>query len=194
MLAAFISPQTLDCLRSMFTVPHDKVAERLDNLWLLSAQAFDAVKKGEAFFTVQSWADHPDTSKMQTGGYSFSKVIFVLVLTLSSIVLISTSRAFVYNGLAWAGMHVYGPSLSMTVFKLLFGLYLRRGSLKLAQKYHVEARTLSMVGQMTTIPAPRAIDVLETIRFSYLLMTGVPGRPIGQMIETLTDEQVRKNN
>lgn len=54
--------------------------------------------------------------------------------------------------------------------------------------------TLSMVGQMTTIPAPRAIDVLETIRFSYLLMTGVPGRPIGQMIETLTDEQVRKNN
>lgn len=101
-------------------------------------------------------------------------------------------RAFVYNGLAWAGMHVYGPSLSMTVFKLLFGLYLRRGSLKLAQKYHVEARTLSMVGQMTTIPAPRAIDVLETTRFSYLLMTGVPGRPIGQMIETLTDEQVNE--
>ena len=48
-----------------------------------------------------------------------------------------------------------------------------------------------MVEQSTHIPAPRAIDVLETPHFSYLLMTCVPGRPIGQMLHTMTDEQVK---
>lgn len=80
----------------------------------------------------------------------------------------------------------------MTVYKLPFGLYLRRGSLDLASKYHVEAHTLGMVERFTRIPAPRAIDVLETHRFSYLLMTCVPGRPIGQMLGSMTDEQVEQ--
>ena len=50
----------------------------------------------------------------------------------------------------------------------------------LAARYLVETHTLRMVEQLTRIPAPRAIDVLDTPRFSYLLMTGVPGRPIVQ--------------
>ncbi|GAB1192499.1 hypothetical protein APSETT444_001691, partial [Aspergillus pseudonomiae] len=53
-------------------------------------------------------------------------------------------------------------------------------------------RTLHMVKQLTQIPAPRAIDVVEPPRFSYLLMTCVPGRPIGQMLHTMTDEQVKQ--
>lgn len=40
------------------------------------------------------------------------------------------------------------------------------------------------------MPAPRAIDVLETPDASYLLMTQVPGRPIGQLLNAMTDEQV----
>lgn len=101
-------------------------------------------------------------------------------------------RASVYDGLLWVGSRIYGPSLSMTVHKLPFGLYLRKGSPALAPKYRVEARTLSMVEQLTRIPAPRAVDVLETSRFSYLLMTCVPGSPIGQMLDAMTDEQVKQ--
>jgi aminoglycoside phosphotransferase len=101
-------------------------------------------------------------------------------------------RASVYDGLLWAGFRRYGPSLSMTVYKLPFGLYLRRGSPVLAAKYQVEAHTLRMVEQFTHVPAPRAIDMFYTPRFSYLLMTCVPGRPIGQMLDTMTDEQMKQ--
>lgn len=101
-------------------------------------------------------------------------------------------RRSVYDGLIWIGSRIYGHSLSMTVYKLPFGLYLRRGSVHLAPKYHVEAHTLQMVEQFTQIPAPRAIDVLESSRFSYLLMTCVPGRPIGHIFNTMTDDQVKQ--
>lgn len=101
-------------------------------------------------------------------------------------------RASIYVGLIRAGLRLYGRSLSMTVYKLSFGLYLRRGSPALAAKYEVEAHTLHMVEQLTHIPAPRAIDVLKTPRFSYLLMTCVPGRPIGQMLHTMTDQQMKQ--
>ncbi|KAF3480716.1 uncharacterized protein GIQ15_06063 [Arthroderma uncinatum] len=101
-------------------------------------------------------------------------------------------RTSVYDILARIGLRLYGPSLSMTVFKLPFGLYLRRGSPLLAPKYHVEAHTLKLVEQSTRIPAPRAIDVVETPRFSYLLMTCVPGRPIGPQFSTMTDGEVEQ--
>jgi hypothetical protein len=39
----------LDDLRSRFTSTQSKQSERLDNLWLLSTEAFDAVEKGEIF-------------------------------------------------------------------------------------------------------------------------------------------------
>lgn len=69
----------------------------------------------------------------------------------------------------------------MTVYRLLFGLYLRGGSPKLGPKHEAEAHTLRMVEDLTHIPALRAVDILYTLRFSYLLMTRVPGRPIGAM-------------
>ncbi|KAE8352475.1 kinase-like protein [Aspergillus coremiiformis] len=101
-------------------------------------------------------------------------------------------RASVYDILLRIGFRIYGRTLSMTVFKLPFGLYLRRGAPASAPKYHVEAHTLQMIEQSTHIPAPRAIDVLETPRFSYLLMTCVPGRPIGQVMDAMSDEQVKQ--
>lgn len=101
-------------------------------------------------------------------------------------------RARIYDALVLAGLRLYGTTLSMTVYRLPFGLYLRRGSPNLASKYRVEANTLQIVEKLTRIPAPRAIDVLETRRFSYLLMTRVPGRPIGQMVNSMTDEQMEQ--
>ncbi|KDB23753.1 hypothetical protein H109_04315 [Trichophyton interdigitale MR816] len=101
-------------------------------------------------------------------------------------------RTSVYDVLARIGLKMYPPTLSMTVYKLPFGLYLRRGSLSLAPKYHVESHTLKMVEKFTTILAPRVIDVTESPRYSYLLMTCVPGRPIGQIMNTMTDEEVEQ--
>ena len=102
-------------------------------------------------------------------------------------------RARVYDGLVWAGIRLYGKSfLSMTVHRLPFGLYLRRGSTRLMENYHAEFNALRMVEKFTHIPAPRAIDALQTQRFSYLLMTHVPGRPIGQMVEAMTDDQLKQ--
>ncbi|KAB8216309.1 hypothetical protein BDV33DRAFT_207481 [Aspergillus novoparasiticus] len=80
----------------------------------------------------------------------------------------------------------------MTVYRLPFGLYLRRGSPHLAPKYYVEAHTLRRVEKSTSIPAPRGIDVLDNPRFSYLLMNLVPGRPTGQILDTMTDEEVKQ--
>lgn len=71
-----------------------------------------------------------------------------------------------------------------------FGLYLRKGTPQAAAQYRAEAHALAMVEKFTHIPAPRAIDVVEVPDASYLLMTQVPGRPIGQMLDTMTDEQV----
>lgn len=101
-------------------------------------------------------------------------------------------RTFVYDTLVWIGLRRYGPSLSMTVYKLPFGLYLRRGSRSLSSRYLAEAHTLDIVERMTQIPAPRAIDATESSRFSYLLMTCVPGKPIGTMLTTMTDEQTKQ--
>lgn len=66
MLAAFLSRKSLENFRLFFLNPDLQQQERLDTIWLLSTQAFDVVKKGEVFFTVQSWGDHPDTTRIQT--------------------------------------------------------------------------------------------------------------------------------
>lgn len=47
-----------------------------------------------------------------------------------------------------------------------------------------------MVEKFTQIPAPKPIDVLETPNASSLLMTQVPGSPIGQLLDAITDKQV----
>lgn len=69
MLGAFLSKELLEAVRSIFSGPGHKQLEGIDNIWLLSTQAFDAMQNGEVFFTVQSWANNPDTTRSQTVGY-----------------------------------------------------------------------------------------------------------------------------
>ncbi|KGO41826.1 Aminoglycoside phosphotransferase [Penicillium expansum] len=102
-------------------------------------------------------------------------------------------RAIAYEKLLLAGSYFYGRSLSPRVQRLPFGLYLRKGQPQEAVKYRVEARALGMVEKFTQMPAPMAIDVLETPDASHLLMTQVPGRPIGQLLNTMTDKQVEND-
>ncbi|PYH95642.1 kinase-like protein [Aspergillus ellipticus CBS 707.79] len=258
--------------------PQHEQRDRLDNIWLLSTQAFHAFQAGEVFLTTQRWGDHSDTARKQT--YSLKTNWFKpeehtylallmdevlienripqlapilnqqllgvharfseslawidtkkhmipspspasrsptgdscqpipcgvgsesLLSTLASPVaslcrtlwtaLPSFVRAPIYDILVRIGAHIYGPSLSMTVFKLPFGLYLRRGATSLTPKYHAEAHTLRIVERYTSIPAPRAIDVLETSRHAYMLMTCVPGRPIGLVLDIMTDDQLKQ--
>lgn len=92
------------------------------------------------------------------------------------------------SGQALACTAHFSSSVSEGVYKLPFGLYLRRGSPESVAKYQVEAHTLRLMEQKTRIPAPRAVDVLGTTRFSYLLMTCVSGRPIEDTINAMTDE------
>ncbi|KAL1957555.1 hypothetical protein VTO42DRAFT_5782 [Malbranchea cinnamomea] len=101
-------------------------------------------------------------------------------------------RSRMYDALVWMGFRLYGTPASMTTYRLPFGLYFRRGSTMLAEKYRAEAHTLRLIEQSTCIPAPRAIDAFHTSRCSYLLMTRVPGRPIGEMLNSMTDEQVEQ--
>lgn len=54
MLNAFLSKECVDSLRSIFPL-NSKQTERLDNLWLLSAPAFELVEAGEVWFKVRSW-------------------------------------------------------------------------------------------------------------------------------------------
>ena len=97
-----------------------------------------------------------------------------------------------YEGLARIGHRFYGATLSGTVHRLPFNLYLRRGSPGLASKHRAEARTLDLVERYTQIPAPRLIDTFDTPQRSYLLMTRVPGRPIGQLLDVMTDDETRQ--
>ncbi|KAM5429544.1 hypothetical protein McanMca71_006831 [Microsporum canis] len=259
MLSCFLPTEQLDALR----FGDSRKLDKLDNVWLLAAPAWNAFRKGEAYLYIQSWDKKSDPSLKQAygtfdgsyvplhrGSFTFHRSTiqienrtpqstpipnkdFLAIHTYFSKPLAwmeaqdymrtslnsvsrrapsttsSTSPLFsvfrrlwtflpsffrtsVYDILARIGLRMYGPSLSMTVYKLPFGLYLRRGSPYFAPKYHVEAHTLQMVEQLTQIPAPRAIDVVATPQRSYLLMTCVPGRPIGQLMNTMTDEQVEQ--
>lgn len=69
MLAAFLSRKLLGVIRSTFSGSLHERSEGIDNIWLLSTQAFGAMQKGEVFFTVQSWQNHPDTTRLQTVSY-----------------------------------------------------------------------------------------------------------------------------
>lgn len=66
MLEAFLSRKSLENWRSFFSNPHHQASERLDNLWLLSTPAFDAIRKGQVHFKVKTWVNNPDRTRKQT--------------------------------------------------------------------------------------------------------------------------------
>ncbi|GKZ23420.1 hypothetical protein AbraCBS73388_009787 [Aspergillus brasiliensis] len=235
MLCEFLSPELLEILNERQEQP-----QRLDNLWLLSKQAFSDLAKGTVYLQRRDWKSFPDPTRKQavsipdaSEGIDIDLTKYTVVTNLArprlypissldadEVVLESRNQlpiikeelfeihARFSKSLAWMnvkrhivsspddtttpGSRMYGPTLSMTVFKLPFGLYLRRGHPMLGSEHQAEAHTLRMIERSTSIPAPRALDVLQTSRWSYLLMTRVPGHPIGQMFNRMTDEQVKQ--
>jgi len=105
-------------------------------------------------------------------------------------------RAIAYNALRNLGKYLYGPSDSLTVQRLPFGLYLKyHGDLPL---YDNERKALQTVRQHTTIPVPAPLDVVEVTpedpndRYSfsngYMLITRVPGIPLSSCQDILSDQ------
>lgn len=99
-------------------------------------------------------------------------------------------RACTYSCLTSLSRRFYESTGSDQIHRLPFNLYLRKAYEDWAPKHQAEFQALRMVQQYTHIPAPRGIDVIQYRGSSYLLMTGVPGRGIGQMLHTMTDKQL----
>lgn len=89
------------------------------------------------------------------------------------------------------GFRLYGPTLSDRIHRLPFGLYLRVSAADWGPRHQAEFHTLGLIEKHTTVPAPRPVDVFQYQARSYLLMTRVPGRPIGTFVARLTDEQLQ---
>jgi aminoglycoside phosphotransferase len=101
-------------------------------------------------------------------------------------------RAKAYTHLAAISNKRYGSTGSERTFKLPFNLYLRVSQHDWAPKHQAEYEALRLIQKYTTsIPAPRPIDTIHDSKRSFLLMTGLPGRTIGQMLCVMTDEQLR---
>ncbi|KAJ5269678.1 hypothetical protein N7505_005436 [Penicillium chrysogenum] len=219
MLHAFLSTDTMESLRLILTL-HSESMERLDNLWLSSVSAFELVEAGEYMIstnpsshsarremaialsgemmrledktTKQIPIPHKDSFEIHA---LFSNALAWMQVLFSTFRRLWTAlpcfvRAATYEKLLSIGTYFYGPSLSPTVQRLPWGLYLRKAPAHWATQCRAEAHALDMVEKFTQIPAPRPIDVLETPDASYLLMTRVPGLPIGHLLHAMTDEQM----
>ncbi|KXS93630.1 hypothetical protein AC578_2600 [Pseudocercospora eumusae] len=101
-------------------------------------------------------------------------------------------RAYVCRSLTQIGHCLYGPTLSDRTHRLPFGLYLRVEEAKWGPRHQAEFESLRLVQRHTNIPAPRPVDTFQYGDNSYLIMTRVPGRPIGTVLPRMTDKQVQK--
>ncbi|KAH6644462.1 kinase-like domain-containing protein [Boeremia exigua] len=99
-------------------------------------------------------------------------------------------RAYTYKYLASLSHRLYARTGSDYVCRLPFNLYLRIAEERWAPRHQAELESLRILQKYTTIPAPRGVDAVRHSGSSYLLMTGVPGRGIGQMINSMTDKQL----
>ncbi|KAG5958159.1 hypothetical protein E4U56_005781 [Claviceps arundinis] len=102
----------------------------------------------------------------------------------------SIVRIRAYQGLAFLGAHVYGPSCSLNVQKLPFGLYLKTGRTRWHRSLANEFAALQLVRRHTKVPVPSALDLASDAEKSYLLTTKVRGIPLGWCIDTLSHDEV----
>lgn len=99
-------------------------------------------------------------------------------------------RTRTYSLLASLGMRVFGPSASLSVQRLPFGLYLKTSPRANLQALQNEAAALSIVRNHTKTLVPRIFDLVYDSKDAYLLTTTVPGFPLGHCIEVMSDEEL----
>ncbi|KAG5950466.1 hypothetical protein E4U57_007703, partial [Claviceps arundinis] len=99
-------------------------------------------------------------------------------------------RIRAYQGLAFLGAHMYGPSCSFKVQRLPFGLYLKTTPTRRYPMLANEFAALQLVRRHTNVPVPSALDLASDAENSYLLTTKVRGIPLGRCIDTLSRDEV----
>ncbi|KAG6233384.1 hypothetical protein E4U26_002382 [Claviceps purpurea] len=99
-------------------------------------------------------------------------------------------RIRAYQGLAFLGAHMYGPSCSLSVQRLPFGLYIKTTSTTWHRSLANEFAALQLVRRHTNIHVPSALDLVSDSEDSYLLTTTVRGVPLGRCIDTLSHDEV----
>jgi thiamine kinase-like enzyme len=99
-------------------------------------------------------------------------------------------RSLICEKLAVVGYRRYGPTLSYRMYRIPFGLYLRIDTVDWASRHEAEFESLRLVQRYTQVPVPTPFDTFQHGPNSYLLMTKMNGRPIGQLLNIMTDEQM----
>ncbi|KAG6256858.1 hypothetical protein E4U23_000403 [Claviceps purpurea] len=99
-------------------------------------------------------------------------------------------RIRAYQGLAFLGAHMYGPSCSFKVQRLPFGLHLKTTPTRRYPMLANEFAALQLVRRHTNVPVPSALDLVSDSENSYLLTTTVRGVPLGRCIDTLSHDEV----
>lgn len=102
-----------------------------------------------------------------------------------------TVRIRVYRILALLGAYIYGPTCSLKVQQLPFGMYLKTTSLEWQEGLANEHGALQLVRRHTHIPVPRTLDLVSDSTDSYLLTSRVAGYCLGMCIDTLSDQEVK---
>ncbi|KAK4157591.1 kinase-like domain-containing protein [Chaetomidium leptoderma] len=99
-------------------------------------------------------------------------------------------RVAIYRRLAPLGRYLYGPSCSLHVQRLPFGLYLKRKNLDWHQSLVNEYGALELVRHHTHVTAPRPLDLVSGADDSYLLTSAVSGYHIGLCIDIMSDAEL----
>lgn len=104
-----------------------------------------------------------------------------------------TMRVRAYRGLAFLGSRLYGPSDSLNVQQLPFGLYLKAASAARRQAVVNEHAALELVRRHTKLPVPQPLDLVSDPGGgdTYLLTTRIPGYKLGWCIDSMSDRAAR---
>ncbi|KAM5347379.1 hypothetical protein ACJ41O_010384 [Fusarium nematophilum] len=100
-------------------------------------------------------------------------------------------RIWTYRGLASLGARMYGPSCSLKVQQLPFGMYLKMAGVEWHEGLANEYGALQLLRRQTHIPVPRPLDLVSSSQESYLLTSTLAGIRLGTCIDTLSDAEVK---
>jgi hypothetical protein len=94
-------------------------------------------------------------------------------------------RLATYNVLIHIGLRLYGSTPSPRSFRLPFNMYAKVG----LHVYMSEGDAMRLVAKHTTIPIPSVIDAIPVPTGAFIVMTRVPGEPLGAALMTMSDEE-----
>ncbi|KAF5606707.1 kinase-like domain protein [Fusarium subglutinans] len=99
-------------------------------------------------------------------------------------------RIRIYQSLKLLGVRTYGPSSSLKVQQLPFGMYLKTMHRDDYQALANEFGALRLVRDQTKVPVPRPLDLVCDADASYLVTTTMPGQRLGSYIDVLSDDDL----